>query len=85
MGNINIILSKKITEHNNFSKELLQATIQLKKADSKLTLYFKKLEKYIEQKENSIDSSKSIAMPVKKKKTLWQKVKSIFKNKKHKS
>lgn len=82
---LNVILSQKISEHNNFSKELLLATLPLKKADNKLTLSFKKLEEYIDKKENSIDRSKSILVLVKKKKTLWQKVKLIFKNKKHKS
>lgn len=77
-----IKLIEKIDKNN---KEIIQASIPLKKADKQLTTSLKKLQKYVAKKEGDVVKSKSIA-PVSpaKNKSLWQKFKSIFKRKKSK-
>jgi len=86
------VFAKMLDKISSNNKEILQATIPLKQADKKLTTSLKKLEKYVAKKDEVVESTVKVTVVEKiekpkvvRKKTFWQKIKSIFKHKRKKS
>lgn len=81
------ILSQRIQTINNYTKKVLKAAMKRQEDDKQLTKAFKRLEKYLNSKDNEVTVTQKVKQPIpkKSKQNFWQKFKSIFKNKKYKS
>lgn len=80
-------LSKKINAIKKSTEKVFNAAKKLEKTDKQLTVAFKKLENYIDDKNKdvSVMQKNKPKETVKSKQTFWQKIKSIFKSKNKKN